>query len=166
MSSSRHLSFKAFCYASLFALLPQSNADITLTGVPTSACVGANAAGTASFSSNLAVSTGNVQLAAGDYWNQAGAVWEFSTDTKGFAFSQPGIPGYGAGVTDSIPEAAEDAFKLSDDKSTITFAVPSPTLGGSWEVLWEAEDASAANTPTTSSQAPSPTWSAGACSVS
>ena len=31
-----------------------------------------------------------ILIPAGDYWNQAGAVWNFTTGTQGVGFIQPG----------------------------------------------------------------------------
>ena len=150
----------------LCLLIAHTYAGVTLQQVPSSACTGNNAVGTATFTSSSTVPTGQILIGAGNYWSQTGAIWEISTDTKGFAFNGLGIPGYGAG-SNSIPKAAEDALKLSNDKSTVTLSVPTSALGGSWDITFQAVSAAVANAPVSSVPTkPSPTWTAGACSLS
>ena len=132
----------------VFLLLSPANAQIslpTLTG-----CVG-NPAGTATFSTSLSLVTGSERIPAGDFWNQLGAVWVFSTDTEGIDFSQPGIPGYdGAGFGGGgPPAAAESALVLDPSKTAWTLSVPTSSLGGEWDIDFEA------SSPTPSSAAAS-----------
>ena len=123
------------------------NAQITLPTV--TGCVG-NPAGTATYSTDLTVATGTERIVAGDFWNQLGAVWVLSTDTEGIEFSQPGIPGYGAGFGGGgPPAAAESALVLDPSKTAWTLSVPASSLGGEWDIDF------AANTPTPSSAAAS-----------
>ncbi|KAG8525655.1 uncharacterized protein KY384_000415 [Bacidia gigantensis] len=153
-------------FSLLLAFIPLSLSQITLpSAVPTTGCIG-NAAGSATFTSSSSLETGSQKIVAGDFWKQAAAVWEFSTDTKGVVLSGPGIPGAGAGFNGNDGGAgdAQKALKLSDDKSTITLAVPSPTLGGSWDIIFNA-GSSAVEGPSSSPNT-SPTWKAGDCTVS
>ena len=125
--------------------------------------------GTATFTSDVTVATGSVRVPADSFWNQLGALWEFSTDSKGLAFQDPGIPGYGAGFgsSDDVPAAAESAIKLSNDKSTVSIVIPTSTLGGEWDVVWSVGPSSVANTSTPTNQTtPEATWPVGACSSS
>ena len=135
--------------------------------IPTSGCIG-NAVGTATFSSKLAAKTGYETLKAGNYWNQAGAVWEFSTDTKGYVLGDPKIPGAGAGFGDAkaVPDAAISALKLSEDKSTILLSAPSPSIGGSWDVIFAVNKPDAIGSDTQPSEKPSASWTSGACKLS
>ena len=157
-----------FALASLLVSYGNAQISIPINDVPTSSCIG-NPVGTATFTSDVTVSTGSINVPAGDFWNQAGALWEFSMDTKGFAFEGPGIPGYGAGFGsgNDIPDAAESAIKLSNDKSTISIIIPTKTIGGEWDIVWGVVPSSVANSsaPTTSA-APGATWAAGACTLS
>ncbi len=143
----------------LFLFWSCVNAQITLPTV--TGCVG-NPAGTATFSTVLSVSTGSERIVAGDFWNQLGAVWILSTDTEGIELSQPGIPGYGAGFGGGgPPAAAESALILDPSKTAWTLSVPTSSLGGEWDIDFEA------STPTASSAAGSaqPSSAAGASSA-
>lgn len=157
-------------FYSLFTFLSLCHGQITLPGgVPTSGCIG-GPAGTATFSSSVQVAS-QVSINAGDYWKQLGAVWNFSLATDGFTFGDPGIPGFGAGFggSNDIPQAAEDALKLSDDKRTVQLLVPSTNPGGAgeWQIVWAIQNsAEAASQAPSQTPAPSPSWSAGACSLS
>ena len=157
-------------FYSLFALLSLCHGQITLPGgVPTSGCIG-GPAGTATFSSSVQVAS-QVNINAGDYWKQLGAVWNFSLATDGFTFGTPTIPGFGAGFggSNDIPQAAEDALKLSDDKRTVQLLVPSTNPGGAgeWQIVWDIQNSAEARTQAPSqTPAPSPSWSAGACTLS
>ena len=153
-----------------FLLISYSDAQgpISINSVPTSGCVG-NPVGTATFTSDVTLATGEVRVPAGSFWNQAGALWEFSTDSKGSAFQDPGIPGYGAGFgsANDIPAAAESAVKLSNDKSTISIVIPTSINGREWDVVWQAVSSSVANSSTpTNHTTLRATWPAGACSLS
>ena len=141
----------------LILLYTSVNAQITLPTV--TGCIG-NPAGTATFTTDLSVETGTERIVAGDFWNQIGAVWIFSTDTEGIEFSQPGIPGYGAGFGGGgPPAAAESALKLDDSKTEWTLVVPASTLGGEWDIDF------AASASTGSSAAVSPSSSAASSSA-
>lgn len=153
---------------SLFlASYSDAQAPIPISDIPSSSCFG-NPAGTVTFASDITIPTGEVQIPASDIWNQTGAVWEFSPDSEGFVFEAPGIPGYGAGSgSGGVPDAAESAFKLSNDKSTLSIIIPTSTLGGEWEVLWAVVPSSVANSPVPGSPATlGATWAADACSLS
>ena len=149
-------------------LLSSVNAQIsipTLTG-----CVG-NPAGTATFSTSLSLATGSERIPAGDFWNQLGAVWVFSTDTEGIDFSQPGIPGYGAAFGGGgPPAAAESALVLDPSKTAWTLNVPTSSLGGEWDIDFEASSptpsSAAASSPSSSSSATTPTSTGAAASSS
>ena len=140
-----------------FILLSAVNAQVslpTLTG-----CVG-NPAGTATFSTSLSLSTGTERIPAGDFWNQLGAIWIFSTDTEGIDFSQPGIPGYGAGFGGGgPPAAAESALVLDPSKTAWTLNVPTSSLGGEWDIVFGASSptpsSAAASTSTAAASSPS-----------
>lgn len=152
----------------LFISYSDAQDSISIGSVPTSSCIG-NPVGTATFTSDVTIATGVVRVPADNFWNQAGALWELSTDSKGMAFQGPGIPGYGAGFgsADDIPAAAESAIKLSNDKSTISIVIPTATIGGEWDVEWQVVPSSFANSSTsTNHTTPAATWPAGACSTS
>ena len=152
----------------LFISYSDAQGSISIGSVPTSSCIG-NPVGTATFTSDVTIPTGPIRVPADSFWNQAGALWEFSTDSKGLAFQDAGIPGYGAGFgsADDIPAAAESAIKLSNDRSTISVVVPTATIGGEWEVEWQVGSSSFANSSTaTNHTTPEATWPAGACSSS
>lgn len=152
----------------LFMSYSDAQGTIPIGSVPTSSCFG-NPVGTATFTSDITLATGSVRIPASSFWNQTGALWEFSTDSKGWAFQGPGIPGYGAGFgsANDIPAAAESAIKLSNDKSTISIVIPTATIGGEWDVVWEVVPSSVTNSSTSMNSATSgATWPAGACSLS
>ena len=142
-----------------------SKTEFTLGSVPTTGCVG-NPDGTASFTSTTSVPTGEVLIDGGVYWGQAGATWEWILDTPGLVWDGhgAGIPGYGADV--DIPAVAESAFNLSPDKSTISFAVPA-SMGDGWNIVMVGVPATeAAQVSSNPPVASSPTWTAGACTLS
>ena len=165
------------------AITSPSHAEFKLEDLQTSGCIGpAIRTSTASTSSAFSTTTGKIELAKGSYWQQVGAVWEVSTDTEGIAFNNL-----------SGPKEAQEAFKFSKDKRTITFRVPFPTPDQQYAMTWMAEDSptskskEASSIPkwnetsfmarlkealsTTKSQSSTPletrsTWSAGACTIS
>lgn len=158
----------ALALSFLFNSYSNGQGSISIGNVPTSSCIG-NPVGTATFTSDVTVASGPIRVPADSFWNQAGALWEFSTDSKGLAFQDAGIPGYGAGFgsADDIPAAAESAIKLSNDRSTVSIVVPTATIGGEWDVEWLAVPSSFANSSTaTNHTTPEATWTAGACSSS
>ena len=77
-------------------LLSAVKAQITLSDVPQASCNGDVATGTATISTDYTLPTGSQRIPAGDFWDQMGAVWVFSTDTEGIQFSDLTIPGAGA----------------------------------------------------------------------
>ena len=158
----------AIALSFLFFSFSDAQGSISIGSVPTSSCIG-NPVGTATFTSDVTIATGSIRIPAGSFWNQAGALWEFSTDSNGLAFQDAGIPGYGAGFgsADDIPAAAESAIKLSNDRSTISVVVPTATIGGEWDVEWQVVSSSSATSLTTTDPTtPEATWPAGACSSS
>ena len=137
----------------IFLLWSSVNAQITLPTV--TGCVG-NPAGTATFTTDLTIETGSERIVAGDFWNQLGAIWVLSTDTEGIEFSQPGIPGYGAGFGGGdIPAAAESALILDPSKTAWTLSVPTSSLGGEWDIDFQAA-APTASSAAASTQPASP----------
>ena len=168
LNMKKFFSKAAFALPFLFISCSDAQGAISISSVPTSSCIG-NPLGTAIFTSEVTIATGSIRVPADSFWNQAGALWEFSTDSKGLAFQGPGIPGYGAGFgsADDIPAAAENAIKLSSDKSTISIVIPTATIGGAWDVEWQVVPSSSANSSTpTNHTTPGATWPAGACSSS
>ena len=155
--------FKKPC-ALLSLLVHLSAADFNLQPVPTTGCIG-HPDGTASFTSSTSVPTGELLVNPGAGWNQAGATWQWILNSPGLIWDSVGIPGYGA--DGNIPAAAESAFKLSPDKSTVSWVVPPSDIGGGWEVVAIGTPASkaASSTPTSAASA-TPTWKAGACTLS
>ncbi|KAL6721375.1 hypothetical protein ACLMJK_000478 [Lecanora helva] len=134
----------------LIVLLSAVNAQITLPTV--TGCVG-NPAGTATFTTDLSIATGSERIVAGDFWNQLGAVWVLSTDTEGIEFSQPGIPGYGAGFGGGgPPAAAESALVLDPSKTAWSLSVPTSSLGGEWDINFQAAAPTASTATATTSQ--------------
>ncbi|MCJ1272566.1 hypothetical protein MMC21_000352 [Puttea exsequens] len=105
--------------------------------------------------------TGETQrIPAGDYWNQSGAVWVFSTDTAGIQFGFAAIPGEGAPGA-SIPQAAADAIKIDSKDSAWTLSVPSPSVG-EYDIVFGIGIPSTKAPAATTTRA---TWLSGACSV-
>ena len=141
------------CVTSIFLLWSSVNAQITLPTV--TGCVG-NPAGTATFTTDLTIETGSERIVAGDFWNQLGAVWILSTDTEGIEFSQPGIPGYGAGPGGGdIPAAAESALVLDPSKTAWTLSVPTSSLGGEWDIVFQGAAPTASSAAASSQSASS-----------
>ena len=148
----------------LFLMWSSVNAQITLPTI--TGCVG-NPAGTATYTTDLSISTGSERIVAGDFWNQLGAIWILSTDSKDIEFSQPGIPGYGAGFGGGgPPAAAESAITLDPSKTAWTLSVPTSSLGGAWDIDFEAAPPSSSSaTPSSvavASSAPRVSFSASA----
>lgn len=116
-----------------------TNAQISLSSVPTSGCVG-NALGTATFTTDLSLQTGSQLISAGNFWNQAGAVWTFSTDTDGVEFRILGIPGFGAGfgAASDISKADESALDINNSKKEWTLTVPGTPPSGQYDITFEA----------------------------
>ena len=99
-------------------------AQIVLSGF---ACVGNAILGTATYTTDMVLPTGESQrIPAGDFWDQSGAVWVFSTDTPGVIFGWAGIPGAGA---EDIPQADINALKIDDSSTAWTLSVPTPSVG-------------------------------------
>ena len=102
-------------------------AQIALSEVPLASCAGNAISGTATYSTDMMLPTDETQrIPAGDFWDQFGAVWEFSTDTPGVKFGSLGIPGAGA---EDIPQADIDALKIDDSSTVWTLSVPTPSVG-------------------------------------
>ena len=122
------------------AFVPQANAEFKLETLQTSGCR-TNAVSTATFSTAFSTVIGDVELSKGSYWEQGGAVWEFSTNTEGIIFSDPLVQGYVKGLVKDRPQEVQDAFRLNRDRRTITFTVPYPTFQEQFAVSWEAKTA-------------------------
>ena len=136
-------------------------AQILLSDIPVASCAGNVLKGTATYSTNLLMPTGETQrIPAGDYWNQSGAVWVFSTDTAGIQFGFAAIPGEGAPGA-SIPQAAADAIKIDSKDSAWTLSVPSPSVG-EYDIVFGIGIPSTKAPAATTTRA---TWLSGACSV-
>ena len=102
-------------------------AQIALSEVPLASCVGNAVSGTATYTTDMILPTDESQrIPAGDFWDQEGAVWEFSTDTPGVEFMGLGIPGAGA---EDIPQADINALKVGDSSTVWTLSVPTPSVG-------------------------------------
>ena len=59
-------------------------------------------------------------IPAGDFWNQTGAVWTFSTDSQGILFSDLGFE---VGP-DGVGAAHSSAIELGSSPKTWTLSVP------------------------------------------
>ena len=70
-------------YLSILSILNRlaASEQITLPIIPTKTCIG-NQLATASYSTQLLLKTSDSYDLAGEFWNQSGAIWTFSTDTK------------------------------------------------------------------------------------
>ena len=112
------------------------HAQITITDVPVDSCAG-SPTGTATFSTDLTIPTGSQRIPAGDFWEQQGAQWVFSTDTEGIQFSDLAIPGAGAPSVD-VPQENLDALKVDDSKTAWTLAAPSPTNDRQLDIVFQA----------------------------
>ena len=114
----RLLSFLILTYCS------SVQAQIVLS---TFACVGNAILETATYTTDMVLPTDESQrIPAGDFWDQGGAVWVFSTDTPGVIFGALGIPGAGA---EDIPQADINALKIGDSSTAWTLSVPTPSVG-------------------------------------
>ena len=99
-------------------------AQIALSGF---ACAGNAILGTATYTTDMVLPTDESQrIPAGDFWDQGGAVWVFSTDTPGVIFGALGIPGAGA---EDIPQADINALRIGDSSTAWTLSVPTPSVG-------------------------------------
>ena len=111
----------------ILAYCSSVQAQIALSEVPLASCAGNAISGTATYSTDMMLPTDETQrIPAGDFWDQFGAVWEFSTDTPGVKFGSLGIPGAGA---ENIPQADIDALKIDDSSTVWTLSVPTPSVG-------------------------------------
>ena len=111
-------------------------AQITIASVPSSGCDG-KPFGSATYSTDLTLPTGSQRIVAGDFWQQAGAQWNFSTDTQGIEFSSLGIPGWGA--EPDIPQADHDALKIDDSKTVWRLTLPTTQpSGGEYDIVFVA----------------------------
>lgn len=164
MPSIKSLSRSANAISPLLLLLCSTvEAQITLPTL--TGCIG-NPTGTATFSTSTSIATGSESIPAGDFWNQLGAVWIFSTDTEGIEFTQPGIPGYGAGFGGGgPPAAAESALILDPSKTAWTLSVPASSLGGEWDIVFEASTPTASAASSSTPAAAATTTSAAATSL-
>lgn len=104
----------------LVVLLDDTQAQITLDPIPTSACVGQGLSGSATFASFTSLATGEQRIPAGDFWNQVGAEWVFDTDTQGVLFSN-----LAAGGGPDTPAIDKSAVSLDDSKTKWTFSAAS-----------------------------------------
>ena len=104
-------------------------AQIVLSEIPLPSCAGNALSGTATYTTDMILPTDESQrIPAGDFWDQEGAVWKFSTDTPGVKFGSLGIPGTGA-PSEDIPQAAINALKIGDSSTVWTLSVPTPSVG-------------------------------------
>lgn len=111
----------------ILTLCSYVQAQIALSEVPVASCAGNAISGTATYTTDMMLPTDETQnIPAGDFWDQEGAVWEFSIDTPGVKFGFLGIPGAGA---ENIPQAAIDALKIDDSSTVWTLSVPTPSVG-------------------------------------
>ena len=111
----------------ILTLCSSVQAQIALSEVPVASCAGNAISGTATYTTDMMLPTDQSQrIPAGDFWDQEGAVWEFSTDTPGVKFAFLGIPGAGA---ETIPQADIDALKIDDSSTVWTLSVPTPSVG-------------------------------------
>ena len=102
-------------------------AQLILSEVPLASCAGKAISGTATYTTDMMLPTDESQrIPAGDFWDQEGAVWEFSIDTPGLRFAGLGIPGAGA---EDIPQADINALKIGDSSTVWTLNVPTPSVG-------------------------------------
>lgn len=100
------LASAVFCFVCLTA------AQINLVPIDTAlACSGKGLAASATFSTATSIETGSQRLPGGDFWTQQGAQWVLDTDTSGIQFSNPAIPGAGAG-SDDTPQINKDVISL------------------------------------------------------
>ncbi len=123
------------------------------SAIPSSACVGSVASAT--WTSSLAIKTkGTKRIEAGKYWSQGGASWEFTLKNDSLVFNDFSIPGAGAGrEKNQDPRlVAEKALGISKDNKTMTLSVPYPTLGGTFEMIFDYGP----NLPKSSTSLPAP----------
>ena len=124
----------AVFYGSLLAVLsftfyPYVQAQINLSEVPVASCAGNVVSGTATYSTDMFLPTEKSQrIPPGGFWDQSGAVWEFSTDTPGVKFGYASIPGIGTPSAD-IPQADVDAIVIDDSSTVWRLSVPTPSVG-------------------------------------
>lgn len=138
---------RAAAFVSLaLPFLSLTRAQISLSDVPQDSCAGNVATGTATYSTDMTIPTGTQRIPAGDFWDQMGAVWVFSTDTEGVEFSDLGIPGAGSPEAD-IPSFDLSALQLppAGSKTAWTLAVPTESGAGEWDIVFVAAPPS--NTP-------------------
>lgn len=110
-----------------FAFNPSVRAQITLSEIQVASCASNVIAGTASYSTDMYLPTDEPQrIPAGNFWDQGGAVWEFSTDTPGIKFGFAEIPGTGAA---NIPQAGISAIVIDGSSTVWTLSVPTPSAG-------------------------------------
>ncbi len=113
----------------ILAYCSSVQAQIAISEVPLASCAGNVVSGTATYTTDMMLPTDESErIPAGDFWDQEGAVWEFSTDTPGVKFGWLGIPGAGAPDAD-IPQAAINALKIGDSSTVWTLSVPMPSVG-------------------------------------
>ena len=106
----------------LLSFLHIALAQITVNLIPEDASACPNGpSGTATFSTVQGYPTGSQEIPAGDFWNQAGAVWTFETDSQGILF---GDLGFGVGP-DGAGAADSSAIKLDPSSTAWTLSVPS-----------------------------------------
>lgn len=112
--------------------------------------------GTATLSTVRTLPTGSQIIPAGDFWEQAGAVWTFETGNQGLLFSNLGfgVGPHGAGDIDS------SAIKLDPSSTAWTLSVPSGASAVA--IVWEA-DTTAVGSTASETTAAATTWSSGAC---
>ena len=120
----------------LFAGISAVKAQISLSDVPQASCAGNAATATATFSTSMTIETGSQRIPAGDFWEQMGAVWVFSTDSEGIEFSGLGIPG--AGAEPDIPQMDIDALVLDDSKTAWTLNVPTASGANEFDIVFQA----------------------------
>ena len=141
------ISTSAF-FLCLLALPATIRAQVSISSVANSGCV-ANAFGTATYSTQLALPTGSQRVVAGSFWQQAGANWTFSTDTKGVIFSDLGIPGLG--TQPYIPQADHDALNLDGSKTKWSLSIPTtPPSSQDFDIVFNVAGSSAAAASTQS----------------
>lgn len=102
----------------------------------------------------MTIETGSQRIPAGDFWEQMGAVWVFSTDSEGIEFSGLGIPGTGA--QSDIPQMDIDALVLDDSKTAWTLNVPTASGANQYDIVFQAATPTATGAAT-STPAPSTT---------
>ena len=140
-STPRYIHFKMSIHASLiffqlWFLVPSFvQSQITIQSVPASECAG-NPFGTATFSTEVSLATGSQRIVAGDFWQQAGAQWNFSTKSNGIMFCGLGIPGWGA--QPDIPKADHDALHIDDGNQWSLTLPTTPPSDQQFDIVFEA----------------------------